>query len=45
MDQVIDKLWIGSLTAALDSELLHKNGITSVLSAMRGRFAIHKVHK
>ena len=44
MDKVIDNLWIGSLAAALDSDLLHKNGISSILTVMRGRLAIHKVH-
>jgi dual specificity phosphatase 12 len=43
MDKVIDNLWIGSLAAALDAELLHKNGIKSILTAMRGRIAIQKV--
>ncbi|KAF8492512.1 hypothetical protein JB92DRAFT_2751557 [Gautieria morchelliformis] len=42
MDKVIDNLWIGSLAAARDPDLLHNNGITSILSVMRGRFAIHK---
>ncbi|KAF8583306.1 hypothetical protein K439DRAFT_1412331 [Ramaria rubella] len=42
MDRVTDNLWIGSLAAALDADLLHKNGIKSVLSVMRGRIAIQK---
>lgn len=44
MDKVIDNLWVGSLAAALDSNLLHDNGITSILTVMRGKLAIHKVH-
>lgn len=39
MDMVINKLWIGSLDAALDTEQLQKNGIKSILSAMRGKLA------
>ncbi|GJJ14883.1 hypothetical protein Clacol_009152 [Clathrus columnatus] len=42
MDMVIENLWIGSLKAALDQELLRKNGIKSILSAMRGRLSIPK---
>jgi dual specificity phosphatase 12 len=45
MDKVIDNLWIGSLAAALDPDLLHNNGITSILTVMRGRFAIPKVRE
>lgn len=43
MDKVIDNLWIGTHLAALDADLLHKNGINSILTVMRGKLAIQKV--
>lgn len=43
MDEVVPGLWVGDLQSAKDVETLKANNIHSVLSAMRGRVAIHEV--
>ncbi|KAK0241705.1 hypothetical protein EDD85DRAFT_902245 [Armillaria nabsnona] len=42
MDEIIPGLWVGDLPSALNVELLKKNHIFSILSAMRGRITIHE---
>ncbi|KAF8637468.1 hypothetical protein AX16_010796 [Volvariella volvacea WC 439] len=41
MDEIVPKLWIGDLVSALDTETLKRNGISSVLTAMRGTVTIN----
>jgi dual specificity phosphatase 12 len=45
MDEVIPGLWIGDFPSALNIDQLKANNICSILSAMRGRFTIHKVRQ
>ncbi|THH05688.1 hypothetical protein EW146_g9835 [Bondarzewia mesenterica] len=42
MNQVAPNLWVGDLHSAKDVETLKANNIHSVLSAMRGKIAIHE---
>ncbi|KAF9817014.1 hypothetical protein IEO21_03688 [Rhodonia placenta] len=41
MNQIIDNLWVGDLRAALDTETLKANNISSVLTATFNRFQIN----
>lgn len=43
MDEVMPRLWIGSIRAVSDVESLRKHNIHSVLSAMRGRVKVAEV--
>lgn len=43
MDEVIPNLWIGNIASALDVDGLKEHKIHSIVSAMRGRVALHDV--
>ncbi|KAF8650927.1 hypothetical protein AX16_005025 [Volvariella volvacea WC 439] len=41
MDEIIPGLWLGNLLSALDAGTLKRNGISSVLTAMRGTVKVN----
>ena len=43
MNEILPGLWVGDLLSTKDLSLLREHNIHSILSAMRGKIAIHEV--